>query len=200
MVCLPTDPTSHTTPLPVARGRTGLAQALSAGRLDLLSQSLSRLPSQLASGPSGLSTWEMPPCQLPHHHVPWGGSPPSLSQGHRLLTTADQEPRELDAFCFGGGQTEALRASSQQVEARIQTLVSAPHPPLLPCEGWVGLCQHFPTWGHRQFEGTRQCTVVNFSSFVLTWAVIPRPVPQDDAGIPRMGSHVCVVPAVSPEA
>lgn len=41
--------------------------------------------------------------------------------------------------------------------------------------------------------------VVTFNSFVFVWAVIPQPVPQEDAWPMRMGIHVCVTPIVFPE-
>lgn len=102
-VCLPADPTSHTTSLPVARGRTGLARALSSGRLYLLSQNRPlACPLSLPLGPEGSAPWTCH-CPGPTDQLwpcPW----------RRPLALAEQQaprdgaPGARDTFCFGEGR------------------------------------------------------------------------------------------------
>lgn len=142
-VCLPTDPTSHTTPLPVARGRLGLAQALSSGRLSLLSRSLS-----LACPPSQL--WAQRTRHLGHAsrpapapQVPLGGGPPFSPEAQALDRRG---PGALGTGCF------LLWWGSRGLEPgsgtpRIQTL-SLP-PPCSPGREGRGCVSTSPPGGHR---------------------------------------------------
>lgn len=59
----------------------------------------------------------------------------------------------------------------------------APHPPLLPCEGRVGLCQHFPTWGSQTVLGDMSLQVVNFlTALYLLGQVSPSPFHRSTPG------------------
>lgn len=156
-VCLPTDPTSHTTPLPVARGRMGLAQPLSSGRPYLLSPRAS-LSFALAAG---LWAWWTQPlgnerCQP----LPPGPGPPlteAQALGHRGLGGPGTGRLLLWLRRWGevGGDQGSRSIEPGSGTPRIQTLVSAstllPTLPYFPVREEWGFVSTSPPGGHRQF-------------------------------------------------
>lgn len=118
--CLSADPASHTTALPVACGRMGLARALRT--------SLSPVLPARPPGPEGSAPWK---CCCPSPTDPpwlcaWGEASPSPEP----QALRDGGTREPGKSCFGGGKVEALKALLEPGSAHPE---SGPCSPSLPC-------------------------------------------------------------------
>lgn len=162
-VCLSADPTSHTTALPVAHRRMGLARALSSGRpAPSLPEPPPRPSSCPSSQPGGLSTLEI---LLSQSHRParlcaWGEPPPFPES--QALGDGNQGPWELLLLWWKeeggspGGSARARRWHAQNPNPALR-LTLLPTLSSFPGRGG-GLSQHMPTWQSLNFRAhAREC-------------------------------------------